>query len=401
QGESDDFSDLFGSAPAPGAPAAPAAADGLFSAPTRQAPPSAVPAAPRPPQKPSPGASLDVTLPGRPPSPAPSAGLEPGLDGAFDFGGPPDAPASTGKGLLSEVPPAGTDPFQDPFAAPPGSLPRPSASPSTGANPAAASGPGPDRGLFDMPSAPPSVGPVDPFGLGSSSPAPELPAEPPSASVVIGKMKLGGTPQVEGGTVGPVVEVSTGVVDPGAAKPPSTARRLSGVVVNIAIAAGLVLVLATVVGVYRNEGKLEASAFTPERVKALFVTTTDRVAVDVSNGLYETQQGRPIFYVRGEVENRGRKGGRVRVRAEILDGSQLVRAAEGYAGTSPTPEELYTLQSAQDVESLVARLDKGAADVAPGKRAPFLLAFYEYPGELAGLRLKVTVLDGDAQPSAP
>jgi hypothetical protein len=171
-------------------------------------------------------------------------------------------------------------------------------------------------------------------------------------------------------------------------------------VINVSVAAALILVLMTVGSVYLNEGKLDASAISFSRVRTLLFPVRDMVPRDVSNGLYETQHGRPIFYVRGEVENRSGKKEKIKVRAEILDGAQLVRGADGYAGAAPTPEELYAIDAAEDLQALNAKLDKRAKEIDSGERASFLLAFYEYPPDLSRFRLKVTVLEPSGKETA-
>jgi predicted Zn finger-like uncharacterized protein len=168
------------------------------------------------------------------------------------------------------------------------------------------------------------------------------------------------------------------------------ARRVSGAVVNISVAALLVVVLAAVGNVYVNEGRLDWAALSPRRWAALFVPPTGIVTLDVSNGLYETRGGRPLAYVRGRVENRGQRPGQVKVRAEIWNGSQLLGSSEGLAGVLPTPEEMVEASTRRDVEALRARLQQGAPSVASGKGADFVLLFNEPPTEVSGLRLKVT-----------
>ncbi len=168
------------------------------------------------------------------------------------------------------------------------------------------------------------------------------------------------------------------------------ARRVSGAVVNISVAALLVVVLAAVGNVYVNEGRLDWAALSPRRWAALFVPPTGIVTLDVSNGLYETRGGRPLAYVRGRVENRGQRPGQVKVRAEIWNGSQLLGTSEGLAGVLPTPEEMLEASTRRDVEALRARLQQGAPSVASGKGADFVLLFDEPPTEVSGLRLKVT-----------
>jgi len=175
------------------------------------------------------------------------------------------------------------------------------------------------------------------------------------------------------------------------------ARRVSGAVINITVAAVLVVVLAAVGNVYVNEGRLDWAALSPSRWAALFVPPTGIVTLDVSNGLYETRGGRPLAYVRGRVENRGRAPGQVKVRAEIWNGSQLLGTSEGLAGVLPSPEEMVEASTRRDVEALRARLQEGAPAVSPGKGADFVLLFDEPPMEVAGLRLKVTAAATDGK----
>jgi hypothetical protein len=179
---------------------------------------------------------------------------------------------------------------------------------------------------------------------------------------------------------------------------PGAARRYAGLVTNLAVAAGLVLLLVTGGSVYLNEGKLDASAFSKERVAALFAARRAAAVADVSNGLYETKAGRSVFFVRGVVHNRTDAPLHAKVRAEILDGAELVRAAEGMAGAVPTPEDVYGIAGAADQAKLSARLNQEAKVVPPGAEAPFFLLFNfgdaQQSPDLATYRLRVSVSEG-------
>jgi hypothetical protein len=175
------------------------------------------------------------------------------------------------------------------------------------------------------------------------------------------------------------------------------ARRVSGAVVNIGVAALLVVVLAAVGNVYVNEGRLDWAVLSPRRWAALFVPPSGIVTLDVSNGLYETRGGRPLAYVRGRVENRGQRPGQVLVRAEIWDGNQLLGTSEGLAGVLPTPEDMVEASTRKDVAALRARLQQRAPAVAPGKGTDFVLLFDEPPVKAAGLRLKVSAAAADGR----
>ena len=167
-------------------------------------------------------------------------------------------------------------------------------------------------------------------------------------------------------------------------------RGALGLVVNLGIAVVLVAGLVIVGSALLNEGKLDATIFSASRLKALVTRASDFEASDISNGLYDTLRGKPVFFVRGEVTNHSATATRVRVRAEILDGQSLVRAAEVVAGTPPTPEQLRNLTGADEVERLLTAVSKTAPSLAPGESAPFLVTFFEYPPDLKAFRVRVS-----------
>jgi hypothetical protein len=169
-------------------------------------------------------------------------------------------------------------------------------------------------------------------------------------------------------------------------KLPSTllARLLmTAILVWLILASGLIFI---------NGGRVDGSLFSRSEIKRLFLPPGDIVTREFSSGVYGTRAGKPVFYVRGTVENRGSLLGKVRVRAEILDGSQLVGAVETFAGLPRTPEDLFKIENSQDAESVNGRADSQPAEVGPGQRAGFLVAFYDYPPDLGAYRLKVSAL---------
>ncbi|MDQ3264592.1 MAG: zinc-ribbon domain-containing protein [Myxococcota bacterium] len=379
-----DLSDLFGSAPEPSGPAVPVPAapapraaaslgsagedySDVFNAPTRVAmvPPASVASPTR--------AAADPVSRAVKSAPAPAPKSSAPLELA------PDPFAAQPSQLLADLPPP-----DDLF----GGLTGPQAQLTTsGSHPLDLGAGAPDRGLFDIPepkeSAPaPTGGGADPFGMFGQQEAP-APSDAPQVSAVPAAtvQRPAGRPEDARG-----LEEVKGL---------GVARRFSGLIVNVSVAALLVVVLLTVGSVYLNEGRLHLSDLSLQRARELFAPPRTLVVRDLSNGLYDTLQGRPVFFVRGEVENRSELAGRARVRAEILDGDTLVRSVEGFAGEVPTPEELHAVQSAEDVRALTQRLDRGAQPVAPGQRVSFLLAFYEFPPDLAAYRLRVTVLPED------
>jgi hypothetical protein len=190
-----------------------------------------------------------------------------------------------------------------------------------------------------------------------------------------------------------LVSVPAGQAAPVVAPPEERPRRkLGGVIINIAIAGALVLLMTVIGTVYLNEGKVELASFTWARLRATFSSNSDWVTADLSNGLYSTRAGRAIFFVRGEVRNRSNTAIKAKVRAEILDGNASIRHADVWIGAAPSPEELYEISGGDDVEKLVEKLGQAAAAVPPGETRAFLVPFYEYPPDLKGFRVKVTVL---------
>ncbi|HET7787605.1 MAG TPA: zinc-ribbon domain-containing protein [Myxococcales bacterium] len=121
------------------------------------------------------------------------------------------------------------------------------------------------------------------------------------------------------------------------------------------------------------------------------------VATRVVSGLYDTAGGRPVFFVRGRVENRsGKVHGPVRVTAELVAENGLPVRAEATAGAEPSAEEVWSLRTAADVERLGRSLDTGDRKLEPGGSLPFFAIIADPPADLRRHRLRVSVetLDG-------
>jgi hypothetical protein len=176
-------------------------------------------------------------------------------------------------------------------------------------------------------------------------------------------------------------------------------RSVVAMVWNLVSGVVLLALLSVLITVVLNEGKVDA-ALSWSKLKGIFSTPRELVAFDISNGLYDTRGGRPVFYVRGEVKNRGKGSGRVKVKAEILDGEDLVRSAEGWVGATPSPEELYGIATAEDLTKLSTRLAPNATKLDSGAEGSFLVAFYEYPPDLKDFRVRVTVTPDDGTTAA-
>lgn len=181
---------------------------------------------------------------------------------------------------------------------------------------------------------------------------------------------------------------------------PARRRSVLGLIVNIVIAAVLMGALVVVGSAWLNDGKVTAESLSFKQLKATFVPDSEFVASDISNGLYDTQSGRAVFFVRGDVMNRSRMATKVSITAEIVEDARVVRSARGLVGAVPTPEELFTLGVGEDLEkTLDARLAPRAVVLEPGASAPFLIVFTEYPPDLKEFRVRV-VPRADGSPTA-
>jgi hypothetical protein len=172
--------------------------------------------------------------------------------------------------------------------------------------------------------------------------------------------------------------------------PPPPRRSVVGIVVNVAIAAVLVLGLVVIGSAFLNEGKVTADSLSLENLKNTFAPSVDFVASDVSNGLYETRAGRSVFFVRGEVTNRSQASVKVVVKAEIVEDGSVVRSGESWAGDPATPEEIFLIDSSEALEALNKKVEKRSLVVPPDSEAAFVVPFTEYPPELKGFRVRVS-----------
>ncbi|MBL8922216.1 MAG: zinc-ribbon domain-containing protein [Myxococcaceae bacterium] len=408
--------------PLPGPPAAPTPASSASFDFSSLTPPSSAAAAPAPSNAAT--APFDfAALMGPPPAGSPAAPARPPGPAPFDFSAmtapPPPAP------VAAPPPPPRTSAPPRPMDAPPMSFDFSSlgAPPASAGAPVAAPAPVlPD--LLDLP-PPPAGGAMPPtlgddfFAAPTQSHTGPLPSVPEGASKEDARNAL-----FEMGAAGAAVEpvpVAPAPQPPAAAteappfssspsgaapvpKPPDPAtergRRALGIVVNVLIAAVLVVGLVVVGTATFNEGKLDLQSLTSS-LKALVTPASVFPADDISNGLYDTKMGRPVFFVRGVVKNRSGAAARVRVRAEILDGASLVRSAEVLAGAPPSPEELFRLGDAAELKLLMERTSTKAAAIEADAEAPFLVTFAEYPPDLKAFRVRVTAsAEGQAAAAA-
>jgi predicted Zn finger-like uncharacterized protein len=135
-----------------------------------------------------------------------------------------------------------------------------------------------------------------------------------------------------------------------------------------------------------------------------FAPSADVVATRVVSGLYDTAGGKPVFYVRGRVENRGAKvHGRVRVTAELVAEGASPATAETTAGAEPSAEDVWSLRTVADAERLGRNLELASADrrLQPGGSLPFFAIIADPPADLRRHHLQISLETMDAsKPSA-
>jgi hypothetical protein len=251
------------------------------------------------------------------------------------------------------------------------------------------------RHMLDLPQrGSPQPGPGEEFGAPSSRELIDLPQQPEAPPAEPRPVPTLASPAIARPAGRPA---DMGIPE---RRKVSAAQAVTSQVAYLTIAAGLLLALTAVGGVYMKEGKVDAEALSPGHLMQL-LTPSDFVATQVTNGLYDTRGGGSVFYVRGEVENRAKKPMRIKVQAALYDGDQRVKSAEGLAGKVPSPEELHAVSNAEAAAQLRAQLDAGAVVVAPGAKAPFLVVFQEYSQEIGSFRLKVSMEPAPEEGSKP
>jgi predicted Zn finger-like uncharacterized protein len=171
--------------------------------------------------------------------------------------------------------------------------------------------------------------------------------------------------------------------------PPSARRELVSSALTGLVGAALAVIVVLVAAV-SDEGSAGWLGFTAR---------SDVVATRVVSGLYDTASGKPVFFVRGRVENRGRKPhGPVRVVAELLAAGESEGKAEAIAGAEPNPEEVYALRNSADADKLQRALLAVDAErrLRPGASLPFFAVIADPPADLQRHRLHLRLEPIDA-----
>ena len=408
----------------------------VSSPPARKAPPpaSAGPAskqAPKPKGSGPPGLDVDdlfgmamaeLTADAGKPTPAAKAKSEIDFD-ALDLledeplapAKPPTGPQATGRPITGKAKPK-TGPIEQeapasrpktgPTAGSPGTASRPKTGPiapleKVKTGPVDAGRPKPKAGPLSPPDNSPSGLELDESAFekkGGSTP--DLPADPFDRAAASGRPPSGPVKPDSKPVSKPRTDKKTqsgkqykSIFQKPPEPPPSARRELISSALTGLIGAALAVVVVLV-------------AAQPDEGSGGWLGTSGRsdvVATRVVSGLYDTASGKPVFYVRGRVENRGRKRhGPVRVIAELIAAGETEGKGETIAGAEPNPEDVYALRSTFDADKLQRALLGADADrrLLPGASIPFFAVIADPPADLERhrLRLRLEPIDGWTPP---
>lgn len=377
--------DLFGMSELTGD--SPMSLENAIAPAARPAPPKAPPPRPAPIAKPAarPMPSFDdieLEVDDTPPPPPPPARAP----ASRRTRGPPRPPPS----LEAPEEPAAPAPVEDdPFAAALAATPSP---------------PPPPDDLFEEPAPPP---PPEPAAPADEASAVKLGAFKTQLKDPFEGMNLGleGTGAIELSTTPPPPPPKKPAAEKPAPPPPEPVREepqvpysASREVVSSALTGlvGAALAVSVVLG----------AAFSDDTSSGWlgFGAGGDIVATRVVSGLYDTAGSKPVFYVRGRVENRSKKQrGPVRVIAELVADSGVDAHAEAIAGAEPTPEAVFELRTPAEAEKLNRSLEQSDVErrVSPGGSLPFFAVIADPPGDLERHKLHVRVESVDAWVAPP
>jgi len=173
--------------------------------------------------------------------------------------------------------------------------------------------------------------------------------------------------------------------------------RLRAIAVNAVSLAVLLAVALALLVFWRGGGHMPSSL----RPASLLAALTQRpeaagplVATRIQSGLYERRAGAPLLFVKGEVEARAATAGPVTVTVDLVRGGQVLVSGQARAGAALGPEALHGAADAEALARLVAEAGAGApAALGPGQAVPFLVPFTDYPGDLAGVAVRVTAAE--------
>jgi predicted Zn finger-like uncharacterized protein len=224
-------------------------------------------------------------------------------------------------------------------------------------------------GVAHAPAAPPEVTPAPPtpsVPVAAPAPAAAAPSEAGSQDAVVGTHRR--------------------------------SSQMRAVVVNAISLMALLAVAVAFLSYWRGSRPGMGMLLRPAAVLAGSAPFT---ATQVRSGLYERSDAPPVLFVSGAAVSRATSAvPGLRVRVEVVRKGAVLARGEARAGAVLGPEELYASRDAAGLAAAADRRAKEAARVKPGQSVPFLVAISDYPADVAGAGLRVTVEPIDADPGA-
>ena len=125
-------------------------------------------------------------------------------------------------------------------------------------------------------------------------------------------------------------------------------------------------------------------------------TVQSVIATQIASGLYDISSPKPVFFIRGRIENHGvNTVGAVQVVADLIGTNGSVARVVAVAGNEPAVEEVRALKTQEDVDAMVQKLATASAGklVSPGESEPFFALIADPPAdaERDELRLNLSV----------
>jgi hypothetical protein len=112
-----------------------------------------------------------------------------------------------------------------------------------------------------------------------------------------------------------------------------------------------------------------------------------------SSGLYRSESGLPVLFVRGRVQNLTSRSQRLRVRLTVEDSGRVAAESEAWPALVPTPDELYAVRSSADLKRLQRGWDEREPPPLDSQgMADFMVVTADLPTNLGSVLLKVVAV---------
>ena len=179
------------------------------------------------------------------------------------------------------------------------------------------------------------------------------------------------------------------------------ASRLRAVLINVISLAALLLVAVVILAFWRGV-RPGGGLLLPGKLFGSIAGQPSPFSVaQLRSGLFDRADAPPVLFVTGKaVSHAASAVAGLSVKVELVRKGSVVGRGEVRAGAVPTPEQLSGARDAAGVAALLDALGAAAPSaVRPGDEVPFLVAIADYPPEVTGIGLRVTVEPVGVPPS--